>query len=72
LHRLAVRFDALGGEPIPLTQSDVASIAGITRSTANRLLRQAERDGVVSTGRGRVSILDVPAHQRRTGLSDRP
>jgi CRP/FNR family cyclic AMP-dependent transcriptional regulator len=71
LHRLAVRFDALGGEPIPLTQSDVASIAGITRSTANRLLRQAERDGVVAIGRGRVSVLDVPALQRRMGLSDR-
>jgi DNA-binding transcriptional regulator LsrR (DeoR family) len=63
-----VRFDALGGEPIPLKQSDLASIAGITRSTANRLLRQAERDGVVSIGRGRVSVLDVPVLQRRMGL----
>jgi CRP/FNR family cyclic AMP-dependent transcriptional regulator len=71
LHRLAVRFDALGGQPIPLRQSDLASITGITRSTANRLLRQAERDGVVAIGRGRVSILDVSALQRRTGLPDR-
>jgi CRP/FNR family cyclic AMP-dependent transcriptional regulator len=71
LHRLAVRFDALGGEPIPLKQSDLASIAGITRSTVNRLLRQAERDGVVAIGRGRVSVLDVPVLERRMGLSDR-
>jgi CRP-like cAMP-binding protein len=69
LHRLAVRFNALAGEPIPLKQSDLASIAGITRSTANRLLRQAEREGVVAIGRGRVSVLDVPLLQRRMGLS---
>jgi CRP-like cAMP-binding protein len=71
LHRLAVRFDALDGGPIPLTQSDLASIAGVTRSTANRLLRQAEREGVVSIGRGRVSVLDVPGLQRRSGFSAR-
>lgn len=70
LHRLAVRFDALGGEPIPLRQSDLASMTGITRSTANRLLRQAEREGLVSMGRGRVSVLDVPALQRRMRPSD--
>jgi CRP-like cAMP-binding protein len=70
LYRLAVRFDALGGSPIPLTQSDVASITGVTRSTANRLLRQAERDGVITTGRGRITIVDVDALRGRTGLAD--
>lgn len=70
LYRLAARFDALDGGPIPLTQSDVASITGVTRSTANRLLRQAERDGVIATGRGRIVILDVAALRARTGLAD--
>jgi CRP/FNR family transcriptional regulator, cyclic AMP receptor protein len=70
LYRVAVRFDALGGGSVPLTQSDVASITGITRSTANRLLRQGQREGVITTGCGRFSILDVAALRRRTGLAD--
>jgi CRP/FNR family transcriptional regulator, cyclic AMP receptor protein len=69
LYRVAVRFDALGGDWIPLTQSDLASITGITRSTANRLLRQAERDEVIATGRARFSVLDASALRRRAGLA---
>jgi CRP-like cAMP-binding protein len=44
---------------IPLTQDDLASLAGTTRPTANRVLRAAEADGVVEIGRGRVLVLDV-------------
>ncbi len=67
LWRLAEQFDAFDGEPIPFTQFDLASMTGITRSTANRLLRQAERDGVIATGRGRIHILDAEALRRRAG-----
>jgi len=69
LYRLAEQFDAFDGDPIPLTQSDIASMTGITRSTANRLLRQAERDGVVTTGRGRVHVVDGGLLRRRSGLA---
>ncbi|MGA7756887.1 MAG: Crp/Fnr family transcriptional regulator [Ilumatobacteraceae bacterium] len=65
LYRLAGQFDAFGGDPIPLTQSDIASMTGTTRSTANRLLRQAERDGMITTGRGRINVVDAEALRRR-------
>lgn len=43
---------------IPLTQEDVAELAGTTRSTANRALRQAEESGLLRIGRGRIELLD--------------
>jgi CRP-like cAMP-binding protein len=64
LCRLVEQFDATDGV-IPLTQSDVASMTGVTRSTANRLLRQAERDGVIQIGRGHVRVVDEDALRRR-------
>ena len=50
---------------IPLRQEELASLAGSTRSTTNRVLQQLVDDGVVALGRGRIGILD-PA-----GLADR-
>ena len=43
---------------IPLTQEDLASMAGTSRPTANRVLKAAEAKGVLVIGRGRVEILD--------------
>jgi CRP/FNR family cyclic AMP-dependent transcriptional regulator len=67
--QLADHFDATGGGVIPLRQSDVASMAGVTRPTANRLLRQAARDGVIAIGRERLEVLDAPALRQRAGLN---
>ncbi len=69
IHRLAGQFGAFDGDPIPLTQSDIASMTGITRSTANRLLRQAVDDGVIATGRGRIHVVDPEMLRRRAGLA---
>lgn len=68
LHRLAEQFDAMQGGTIPLTQSDVASMAGVTRSTANRLLREAAHDGVIAIGRGRLEVKDSADLRRRAGV----
>lgn len=65
LVRLADRFDVWTEGVIPLRQSDVASMAGVTRATANRLLRQAERDGLIAIGRSRLSITDPTEVCRR-------
>jgi CRP/FNR family cyclic AMP-dependent transcriptional regulator len=56
-----------GGEPatIPVTQDDIASMAGTTRPTANRVLKAVEESGAVALTRGRVEILDVAALTRR-------
>ena len=46
---------------IPLRQDDLASLAGTTRPTANRVLRHLERDGVIALRRGQVHVLDDDA-----------
>ena len=59
LVELAESFaQADGSCVIPLTQDDLASITGVSRPTANRLLKSAESDGVLVVGRARVEILD--------------
>lgn len=56
---LSAQYDNGRHATIPLTQDDLASLAGTTRPTTNRVLRGAEADGILSIGRGRVEILDV-------------
>jgi CRP-like cAMP-binding protein len=51
---------------IPLTQDDLASLAGTSRATVNRVLRQAEEAGWVSLGRGRIKVLDPERLARRS------
>ncbi|HKY24136.1 MAG TPA: Crp/Fnr family transcriptional regulator [Gaiella sp.] len=51
-----------GGSPpvvIPLKQDDLAALAGTSRATVNRVLRDAERRGVVQLGRGRTVLCDL-------------
>ena len=52
---------------VPLTQDDLAGLAGTTRETVNRVLRSLADDGTVQVERGRVRILDRPALARRFG-----
>jgi CRP/FNR family transcriptional regulator, cyclic AMP receptor protein len=49
---------------IPLTQDDVAHMAGTTRPTANQVLRSGEVNGVLRISRGRIDILDVAALEK--------
>jgi CRP-like cAMP-binding protein len=69
LHRCLVRlaevFGAGDGGTIPLTQTDIASMTGVTRSTANRLLRRAEQEGAIAISRGRIAVRDAAALDRR-------
>ena len=43
---------------IPLIQDDLAALAGTSRATVNRVLRDAERRGLVELGRGRTVLFD--------------
>jgi CRP/FNR family cyclic AMP-dependent transcriptional regulator len=54
-----------GGTVVALTQDDLASMAGTTRPTANRVLKRAESDGLLRLGRGRIEILDTDQLARR-------
>jgi CRP-like cAMP-binding protein len=60
LRRLA-ELDRIYEGEIPLTQDNVASMAGTTRPTANGVLRGLEQDGVVALRRGRIQVLDHDA-----------
>jgi CRP/FNR family transcriptional regulator, cyclic AMP receptor protein len=49
------------GEPevvVPLTQEDLAGLAGVTRPTANRVLKKEEQRGVLRLSRGAITVLD--------------
>jgi CRP/FNR family cyclic AMP-dependent transcriptional regulator len=67
--RLIAVAGAFGGlEPgttVPITQEDLAGLAGTTRPTANLVLRALEEEGAVRLGRGRIEIVDPMLIRRR-------
>jgi CRP/FNR family cyclic AMP-dependent transcriptional regulator len=50
---------------VPLNQEDVASLAGTSRATVNRVLREEEDRGTIELGRGKTVVLDTEALERR-------
>jgi CRP/FNR family transcriptional regulator, cyclic AMP receptor protein len=52
---------------VPLTQEEIAELAGTSRATVNRVLREAERLGTVELRRGRTAVLDLGELARRAG-----
>jgi CRP-like cAMP-binding protein len=50
---------------IPLTQEDMAGLAGTSRATVNRVLREEELRGTLTLGRGRTTVVDLEALKRR-------
>jgi CRP/FNR family transcriptional regulator, cyclic AMP receptor protein len=48
-----------GAVVIPITQEELASLAGSTRPTANRALRSLAADGAVEIGRGKIIVHDA-------------
>jgi CRP/FNR family transcriptional regulator, cyclic AMP receptor protein len=51
---------------IPLSQTDIAELAGASRPTTNRVLRRLEAQGLVRLYRGRLEVTDPAAlHERK-------
>jgi CRP/FNR family transcriptional regulator, cyclic AMP receptor protein len=50
---------------VPLRQDELASMAGTTRPTVNRVLRKLEAEGVVALRRGQVTVIDPSALAHR-------
>ena len=50
---------------IPLTQEDLAELAGTTRPTANKVLKAVEEAGAVRIARGRIDVLNADELARR-------
>jgi CRP/FNR family cyclic AMP-dependent transcriptional regulator len=62
LHEVAALY---ADGTVPLTQEDLASLAGTSRATVNRVLREEERRGTIELGRGRTRVLDGDALAKR-------
>ena len=54
-----------GPVEIPLTQEELASIAGTSRATVNRVLGECEAEGAVDVKRGRIVVIDEQPLRRR-------
>lgn len=61
LRRLLEVADQFDDGVVPLNQEDIASLAGTSRATVNRVLREEEARGTVRLGRGRTVVLDAEA-----------
>lgn len=69
LAELAVLYgNGVPGTLIPLSQAEIAGLAGTSRATVNRVLRAEEKRGLVELQRGTTSILDPAELARRAGL----
>jgi CRP-like cAMP-binding protein len=66
--RMHALFGADGGATIPLTQADIASMAGVTRSTVNRVLNRAQADGTLKVGRATLEVVDLERLNRQAEL----
>ena len=66
LRRVCELARLYGGE-IPLTQEDIAGLAGTSRATVNRVLRAEAKRGTVELRRGRTAVRDVDALARKSG-----
>jgi CRP/FNR family transcriptional regulator len=68
LGQLVIQAQAEGAGPkdvlVVVTQADVAQLAGSSRESASRFLAVLERAGVVTQGRGRITVHDPEALQR--------
>jgi len=58
LRRLADTFANGDRATLPITQHDLATLAGTTRPTANRALQPLLDAGVIEIGRGRIVVAD--------------
>ena len=67
LCELSERYASGEGEAVvPLTQEDLADMAGTSRATVNRVLRDEERRDIVELARGRIRVCDLEGLRRRS------
>jgi CRP/FNR family transcriptional regulator, cyclic AMP receptor protein len=68
LRRLVELASLYGEGVVPLSQAELAGLAGTSRATVNRVLRLEEKKGTVELRRGQTAVLDAAALRRRAGL----
>ncbi|USQ96418.1 Crp/Fnr family transcriptional regulator [Caulobacter sp. RL271] len=62
---LLFAHDRSGDEPIRLTQETLAQMLGVQRTTISAVARVLQDAGVIDIGRGKVTVLDRPALEKR-------
>ncbi|MFC0683959.1 Crp/Fnr family transcriptional regulator [Novosphingobium clariflavum] len=62
---LGTAIDRIGRNDVTMTQEQLASMMGIGRSYASRVLQRFKRDGILRTRRGGISVLDRAALDAR-------
>lgn len=66
LVRMADLFGATEpGQDLPVTQDQLASLASAGLRMTNKVVAEARRDGLVRTGRGRITVADYDGLARR-------
>jgi len=65
LRRLLTVARLYGDDEVPLTQDDLAGLAGTARATVNRVLRAEARRGTLELRRRRIRIVDRDAIEKR-------
>ena len=65
LHRLADLAELYGGT-VPLPQESLAELAGTSRATVNRVLREQQARGTVQLSRSKTVVLDPERLRRRS------
>jgi CRP/FNR family transcriptional regulator, cyclic AMP receptor protein len=58
-----------GEVTIPLSQDDIAGLAGTSRATVNRVVREEEEKGTLELGRRRIRVLDIESLRARAARS---
>lgn len=70
LSELATLYGSREAETVvPLTQEEIAGLAGTSRATVNRVLRAEQKRGTVELHRGKTRVLDPEALARRAGTA---
>jgi len=54
------------GDRIELTQQGLAGLLGVQRTTVNAVIQALDREGLVSTGRGVIRVIDRAGLKRRS------
>lgn len=68
---LSAAVERIGHNDVTMTQEQLASMMGIGRSYASRVLQRFKREGLVRTRRGGIEVLDRPGLRRRAcGCND--
>jgi CRP/FNR family cyclic AMP-dependent transcriptional regulator len=65
LHEVATLYGDGQAAVVPLTQEQLADLAGTSRALVNRVLRREEERGTVELGRGRTIVPDLSELERR-------